>query len=310
MGRVLPLAGGSQVCEGAPCGDASVGDAVVGALLRAAREQAGASPAQAAAYAGLRESRLTRLEAAQVRWAREHAVALARWYGMPAREVEELGHLLVAGHQHAVPDYGAIPGPRLGALESRAVRIRVATQTVPPFVYGWARPEAAGPSAGGPRPWPSCPVTLIWDDLTLDRGYDDLTLDRGYMDAPRTAARLRHLAALVDAEVLSFRLLIPDKTFRSNRWAANSLSLAGPLCASVRSCPWWSTATDREPGRKVHFSTGNRLRRSALRSLWLPCAARPKGGPADDRPPVRNDEQRPCTRLACHCQPRVAPAAA
>ncbi|MFJ4151942.1 helix-turn-helix domain-containing protein [Streptomyces galbus] len=178
-----------------------MGDAVVGAVLRAAREQAGVSPAQAAACAGLRESRITRLEAAQVRWAREHAVALARWYGMPDREVEELRHLLVARHQHAVPDYGTISGPRLGALEARAVRIRVATQTVPPFVWGWASPEAAGVSAGGSRPWPGCPVTLIWDDLTLDRGY---------MDAPRTAARLRHLAALVDAEVLSFRLLIPD----------------------------------------------------------------------------------------------------
>ncbi|MFK4119999.1 helix-turn-helix domain-containing protein [Streptomyces longwoodensis] len=256
MARVLPLAEGRQVCEGASCGDASVGDAVVGAVLRAARERAGISPAQAAAYAGLRESRIMRLEAARATWAPEHAVALARRYGMPPREVEELGHLLVAGHHHALPDYGAICGTRLGALESQAVRIPVAAQTVPPFFYGWARPGAGGSPADELRPWPGCPVTLIWDDLTLGRGY---------VDAPRTAARLRHLTAMVDAEVLTFRLLIPDYSVGFEP-VGSELTFAGTgaLCVS-------------EELSVVAYSNGPRAReKSALLDRQLAAALSPK----------------------------------
>jgi transcriptional regulator with XRE-family HTH domain len=185
-----------------------VADVVVGAVLRAAREQAGVSVAQAAACVGLREGRITRLEAAQTAWSTEQVIALARLYQMPDGEVEELRELLIPGHDHVLPDLGAQSGPRLAALESRAVRIRVAAQTVPLFFYGWGvngtyltDSPAAGLPAVRPRPWPGCPVTLIWDELTLGRGY---------IDAPRTVARLRHLADMVEAGALTFRILIPD----------------------------------------------------------------------------------------------------
>lgn len=204
---LLPPARFDQACEGRACQEASVADVVVGAVLRAARAQAGVSAARAAAYAGLREARVTRLEAAQTAWSAEHAVTLARLYQMPDEEVEELGRLLVPGHHHALPDLGVQPGSRLVALESRAVKIRVATENLPLFFYGWGNGAyltdcpAAGLPAVRRRPWPGCPVTLIWDDLTLDRGY---------VDAPRTAARLRHLAHMVDCGVLDFRVLVHD----------------------------------------------------------------------------------------------------
>ncbi|MFF7098146.1 hypothetical protein ACFY9A_38055 [Streptomyces rubradiris] len=80
---------------------------------------------------------------------------------------------------------------------------------MPPFVYGWGAggPSPAGhptpgtPTAPRPRPWPACPVTLLWEEYTLGCGY---------IDAATTAARLRHLAAMAGAGVLQFRLLIPD----------------------------------------------------------------------------------------------------
>lgn len=202
----LPPARGAHVCDGVVCREASVDDVVAGAVLRAAREKAGVPRAEAAACAGLRETRLARLEAAQTRWSVEHALTLARRYRMAEEQIEELRDLLVPGHHHAVPDLGAEPAPRLAALESQAVRIRVAAQSVPLFISGWRAGGAyltGRPADGLPatRPWPGCPVTLIWDDLTLNRGY---------MDAPRTAARLRHLAAMAEAGVLDFRLLVHD----------------------------------------------------------------------------------------------------
>ncbi|MEV7157090.1 helix-turn-helix transcriptional regulator [Streptomyces misionensis] len=197
----LPPAWGAHVCDGVVCREPSVGDVVAGVVLRTARERAGVSRAQAAASAGLREARLARLEAAQTRWSAEHARTLARRYGMAEDQIEELRDLLVPGHYHAVPDVGADPGPRLAALESRAARIRVAARSLPLFIYGWGTTGAyltdcptAGLPAVRPRPWPGCPVTL----------------HRGYVDAPRTAARLRHLVAMAEAEVLVFRLLVAD----------------------------------------------------------------------------------------------------
>ncbi|MET9776287.1 Scr1 family TA system antitoxin-like transcriptional regulator [Streptomyces sp. NPDC006367] len=205
---LLPPARVGHACEGDTCREASVADVVVGAGLRAARAQAGVSAARAAACVGLREARITRLEAAQTVWSAKQVIALARLYQMPDGQVEELRQLLGPGHHHSLPDLGAHPGPRLAALESRAVRIRVAAQSVPLFFYGWGGNgayltdcPAAGPPAVRPRPWPDCPVTLIWDELTLGRGY---------IDAPRTVARLRHLADMVEAGALTVRILIPD----------------------------------------------------------------------------------------------------
>ncbi|MCL3998881.1 helix-turn-helix domain-containing protein [Streptomyces lavenduligriseus] len=183
-------------------------DVVVGAVLRAAREQAGVSVARAAVCAGLREARILRLEAAQTAWSAEQAITLARLYRMPDAQVEELRQLLVPRHHHVLPDLGAHVGPRLAALESRAVSIRVAARTLPLFFYGWGAdgtyltdcPDAGLPAVR-PRPWPGCPVTLLWDELMLEYGY---------IDAPRTAARLRHLAGMVESGALAFRILVPD----------------------------------------------------------------------------------------------------
>ncbi|MEU5083020.1 MULTISPECIES: helix-turn-helix domain-containing protein [Streptomyces] len=206
---LVPPTKSGHACEDGACREASVDDVVVGTILRAAREHARLSPGDAAACLGLREARIIRLETGRATWSPQHAVTLARRYGIPAEQVEELGELLAAEHDHAVPDLGADPGPRLAALEGQAVAIRVATRTVPPFVYGWGtkgtlltgQPRPGMPTAPRPRPWPACPVTLLWEEYTLAWGY---------IDAATTAARLRHLAAMAGAGVLQFRILIPD----------------------------------------------------------------------------------------------------
>ncbi|MEU2354427.1 helix-turn-helix domain-containing protein [Streptomyces misionensis] len=187
-------------CENGACHDASVDDIVVGAVLRAARERAGVSTASAAACVGLREARILRLEAGRATWTAEHAIALADRYAMAEAEVVEMRQLFTPRHHHTLPDIGALPATRLAALEARASTIRVASRTVPPFLYGWDSGSRLLPGLRQ-RPWPGCPVTLLWDDVALEFGE---------ADTARSAARLRHLAAMVVAGVLDFHILIPD----------------------------------------------------------------------------------------------------
>ncbi|MYU06038.1 helix-turn-helix domain-containing protein [Streptomyces sp. SID8366] len=189
-----------HLCGNEACHDASVDDIVVGAVLRAARERAGVSPASAAACIGVREARILRLEAGRATWNPEHAHTLADRYAMTGEEVVEMRQLITPRHHHALPDIGAVPAARLAALEARAAKIRVASRTVPPFLYGWDSGSQTLPGLRQ-RPWPGCPVTLLWDDVALEFGE---------ADTARSAARLRHLAAMVDAGVLEFHILIPD----------------------------------------------------------------------------------------------------
>ncbi|MER8119041.1 helix-turn-helix transcriptional regulator [Streptomyces sp. NPDC094031] len=189
-----------HLCGDEACHDASVDDIVVGAVLDAVRERAGVSLASAAACVGVREARILRLEAGRAMWAPEHALALADRYAMADEEVVEMGQLFVPRHHHTLPDIGAVPSTRLAALEARASKIRVASRSVPPFLYGW---DSGSRLLTGQRqrPWPGCPVTLLWDDVALEFGE---------ADTARSAARLRHLAAMAVAGVLDFRILIPD----------------------------------------------------------------------------------------------------
>ncbi|MFF4934588.1 helix-turn-helix domain-containing protein [Streptomyces griseofuscus] len=184
--ELLPPAKRGPSCEGDLCRDTSVDGVIAGAVLRAARERAGFSPARAAACLGLPETRIRRLEAGRATWSHAHAFFLARCYGLADEDLDELEELLAPEHRHVVVDAGAGRYRRLAAVEARAARIRVASRTVP---------QRRLPDG--------CPVTLLWDEIALECGY---------VDAPRTAARLNDLATMIDAGMLHFRLLIPDFT--------------------------------------------------------------------------------------------------
>ncbi|MFF7098149.1 helix-turn-helix domain-containing protein [Streptomyces rubradiris] len=142
---LVPPTKSGHACEDGACREASVDDVVVGTILRAAREHARLSPGDAAACLGLREARTIRLETGRATWFPQHAVTLARRYGIPAEQVEELGGLLAAEHDHAVPDLGADRGPMLAALESQAIAIRVVFSTV---CFGPTGTVSSGPTFG------------------------------------------------------------------------------------------------------------------------------------------------------------------
>ncbi|MEV7157063.1 helix-turn-helix domain-containing protein [Streptomyces misionensis] len=203
MLNALPPGRRGPSCEGDPCRDISVDDVILGAVLRAARERADISPARAAAYLKLPETRIRRLEAGRAAWSHAHALSLTRCYGLADENLDELERLLAPEHRHVVADFGAGRCQRLAAVEARATRIRVASRTVPAFLHGSGTPQQTGHvTAPEQRRLPDdCPVTLLWDEFALECGHGD---------ASRTAARLRHLAAMVDAGALQFRLLVPD----------------------------------------------------------------------------------------------------
>ncbi|MFE6412202.1 hypothetical protein ACFVOR_35310 [Streptomyces sp. NPDC057837] len=210
-------------------------DVILGAVLRAARERADISPARAAACLKLPETRIRRLEAGRAAWS--NALFLTRCYGL----ADELERLLAPEHQHVVADLGAGRYRRLAAVEARATRIRVASRTVPAFLQ-----QTGHATAPEQRRLPDdCPVTLLWDEVALECGH---------VDAPRTAARLRHLAAMVDAGVLHFRLLVPDFTVWSEPVGAELTLDTGSVVFADKQLPLTVTYSN---GPKPRWKTSS-----------------------------------------------------
>ncbi|MDO0930113.1 helix-turn-helix domain-containing protein [Streptomyces sp. TG1A-8] len=279
-------------------------DVVVGAFLRAARERADISPARAAAYLKLPETRIRRLEAGRAAWSHAHALALTRCYGLADEDPDGLERLLACEHRHVVADFGAGRYRRLAAVEARATRIRVASRTVPALLHGSGTPQQTGhATAPEQRRLPDdCPVTLLWDEFALECGC---------VDAPRTAARLRHLAAMVDAGVLHFRLLVPDFTVWSEPVGTELTLDTGPVVFADEQLPltvtystgpkagWKTSSLDRQLAAALSAEDSlAALHRAATQwgiahdhSRHAPHRLRPRAGPAvrqQHSPPPRH----------------------
>ncbi|GKQ33510.1 hypothetical protein ALMP_00610 [Streptomyces sp. A012304] len=127
MLNALPPGRRGPSCEGDRCRDISVDDVILGTVLRAARERADISPARAAAYLKLPETRIRRREAGRAAWSHAHALALTRCYGLADEDLDELERLLAPEHQHVVADFGAGRYQRLAAVEERAAWWRSVT---------------------------------------------------------------------------------------------------------------------------------------------------------------------------------------